>query len=86
MTRKPILELALPPGDPFIGQLSWEAQRRIKADLARYEKDHGIKLDLDPETGDYMALSERVSHVLPELYTNNPKARVRLKIIQEKTG
>ena len=80
MTTKPILELTLPPGDPFIGQLPWEVQKRIKEDLIQYEKDHGITLLKDPETGDYMALSERVSHVLPELYTNNPKARVTLKI------
>lgn len=80
MTTKPILELMLSPGDPFIGQLPWEVQKRIKEDLIQYEKDSQVTLRKDSETGDYMALSERVSHVLPELYTNNPKARVILKI------
>ena len=80
METKPMLEFFLPPGDPFIGQLSEENRKQIKEDLIQYEKDYQVILRKDPETGDYEALSERVSHVLPELYTNNPKARVTLKI------
>lgn len=82
----PVLLIQLPYGDPFLGQLPEEARDTIREDLTQYEKDYGIRLEIDPNTGDYEALSQRASHVLPELYTNNPNARRRLVLKRPSKG
>lgn len=73
-----IYPFCVPCEHPFVGQCPPDVQEQFRKDLRRYEKQHKVTLDKDPETGDYMAMSGRLEELEDELYNRNPYSKTML--------
>lgn len=73
-----IYSFCVPCEHPFVSQCPPDVQEQFRKDLRRYEKQHKVILDKDPETGDYMAMSGRLEELEDELYNRNPYSKTML--------